>query len=324
MGYCKTNYSNKRTECRRLAAHIAKAAWQMGLAASIEKSRVSASHYVNVYEETDANELKSLEIRCSDHTSFGSRADIYAWHDECPSITIEKVAKFFCRAIPPGFSKADYEARSATAKKAAATRRFNRNKEELSMSSAVAERLIHAKSTGRVMAGKILDEMYPNIPRAQRMRLADDAAWVVSRTKAIGTKNQYGEYIRFADRVLISRCAMCGEEYEEKWGGSEPSVHCALPSRNEGINCDLEEFETKVLKSVTDEECRRAKAYLDEVSTELRRIASETPNRNSRKKRNQRLRDRLLEKYYIDHRRLDVLIKHKIVSKNEIDEKKAA
>lgn len=183
MAFTKSTYSNKTGECRRLADHIAAAAAAMGLVADVDASRQSASHYVYVSTSADADE--QIKIRCSDHSDRHGGSDWYTWNGECPSITIARMADHFGRPVPAGYRWEDYVARSATAKAAARIRNQDRQATEAEMIAAVVEAMRTAKSVSKLAAGKVVDGMYPAIPRAQRQRIAYDAVAAITRDRAI-------------------------------------------------------------------------------------------------------------------------------------------
>lgn len=181
--FTKSLRSNKTGECRRLADHIAAAAEAMGLVASVDASRQSASHYVYVATSDDADE--KIKIRCSDHDDRHGGSDWYTWARECPSTTIARLASHFGRTVPTGYRPEDYTARSAKGKAAAAARSKARQASEAEMVAAVIEEIETHKTASKLAAGKVVDGLYPSIPRAQRQRIAEAASSVVIRDRAI-------------------------------------------------------------------------------------------------------------------------------------------
>jgi len=181
--FTKCLRSNKTGECRRLADHISAAANAMGLVSEVDASRHSASHYVYVVAQSDAN--AQIKIRCSDHDDRHGGSDWHTWNGECPSTTIARVARHFGRAVPFGYRPEDYATRSATAQAAAATRRQARRGTEVEMIAAVVEAMQAAKNVSTVAAGKVVDGMHPAIPRAQRQRIAAAASATVTRDRSI-------------------------------------------------------------------------------------------------------------------------------------------
>ena len=181
--FTKSLRSNKTGECRRLADHIAAAAQAMGLSAAVDWSRQSASHYVYVTSSEETDDL--IKIRCSDHTDKHGGSDWYAWAGECPSATIARLADHFRRAVPAGYRPEDYAARSAKAEAAAATRSKARRATEADMVAAVTESLAGHKTASALVAGKVVDSLYPAIPRAQRQRIANAASYAAIRDRDI-------------------------------------------------------------------------------------------------------------------------------------------
>ena len=175
--------SNKIGECRRLADHVATAAQAMGLVASVSQSLVSASHYVLVASSADAED--AIKIRCSDHSDRHGGSDWYAWAGDCPSATIARLAAHFGVAVADGYRPADYVARSEAAAQAAATRSAARRSTEAEMVEAVVAGLAGKKTASKLVAGRVVDGLYPSIPRAQRQRIAAEASRVVTRDRAI-------------------------------------------------------------------------------------------------------------------------------------------
>jgi hypothetical protein len=176
-------HSYKTGDCRRLAEHIRDAAVAMGLESSINKSRLSASHYVYVAANEESDDR--LKIRCSDHDDKHASSDWYCWAGECPSKIIARIADHFGVAVPAGYRAEDYGARSAAAKKAATTRRATAQATEAEMIAAVVKAMTGAKSIGAVAAGRAIDQVYPSIPRAQRQRLAGEISRRLERDRAI-------------------------------------------------------------------------------------------------------------------------------------------
>jgi len=113
--------SRKTSACEHLAELIAKAAKAMNLECGIDKSRISASHYVTVWQP-DAN--SSVKIRVSDHNApgVGGDADVNFTDDAAPAAAIAWLAKRFSREIPVRFRSEDFARRSDAARAAAATR----------------------------------------------------------------------------------------------------------------------------------------------------------------------------------------------------------
>lgn len=181
--FSKSFLSSKTGECRRLAEHIAAAARQMGLTADLDPSRISASHYVMVCSD-EGDDL--VKIRCSDHDDRHGGSDWHAWAGECPSATIQQVADHFGRAVPAGYTAADYAARSLAAKTRAATRSAALKDTEADMVAAVIGALEGAKNISSLAAGKAIDALFPAIPRAQRQRMAysASAALVLDRAES--------------------------------------------------------------------------------------------------------------------------------------------
>jgi len=181
--FAKASYSNKTGLCRRLAEHIAAAAAAMDLVVSLDPSRQSASHYVYVSADTESED--QIKIRCSDHADRHGGSDWHAWSDACPSLTIARLAAHFCRAVPSGYRPEDYNARSIAAQAAAAARGRAKRATEREMSDVVANAMTAVRSSSPVAAGKVVDQLYPGIPRAQRQRLAQTVSSAVSRDRAI-------------------------------------------------------------------------------------------------------------------------------------------
>lgn len=181
--FTKSLRSNKTGECRRLADHIAAAATTMGLVAVVDASSQSASHYVCVAADAEADE--QIKVRCSDHDDKHGGSDWYAWAGECPSRIIARLAAHFERVVPAGYRPEDYAARSETAKAAAAARSQARRATEAEMVAAVIDTLRTGKNVSAVAAGKVVDGLHPAIPRAQRQRIAYAASAAVTRDRAI-------------------------------------------------------------------------------------------------------------------------------------------
>ena len=177
--FTKSIYSHKAGACDRLASQIASAARAMGLHAETTASGVSASRYVYIGATEDAETL--LKIRCSDHDDKHGGSDWQAWADSCPSQTIARLAAHYSLPIPAGYSAADYAARSATALAAGAARAAARHATEDQMIAAISARLAGQKARSKVAAGRIVDEVYGALPRAQRQRIAFHAALRVAR-----------------------------------------------------------------------------------------------------------------------------------------------
>lgn len=172
--------SAKAGDCLRLANLIAKAAEAMGLHATLQKSRLSASHYVYVTSEDD-----DAKIRCSDHDDKHGGADLLAWVGTCPSVAIARLAARFGRAVPEGFRAEDFAARSAQAKVTASARIQARQGVESAMTAAVVEALTGHKTASKLAAGRALDALYPSISRAQRQRIADAASRAAQQARQV-------------------------------------------------------------------------------------------------------------------------------------------
>lgn len=182
MALFKTYLSLKVGECRRLANQIASAAKAMGLAADVDKSRVSASTYVTVSDDTkEAGMLQMVKIRCSDHDDHHGGSDWYAWAGDCPSKTIARVAAVFGRAVPEGYREEDYKKRSAVAIAAATARRLANVANEATMVQAAARDVPLTSNLSLVAAGRIVDKRFPALPRAQRQRLAAKLSGLITK-----------------------------------------------------------------------------------------------------------------------------------------------
>jgi hypothetical protein len=184
MAFHPSTRSNKTGECRRIAKHIADAAQAMGLVATLDKSRVSASHYVIV---SQSKEDEGIKIRISDHDDKHGGSDWYCWAGDCPSQIIRRIADHFGRFVPQGYRPSDYALRSQSALKAAETRREGKASDEAEMLSEIQSRLSTAPSASKVAAGKIIDALYPGIARAQRQRLAEAASVEVTFKRTLAT-----------------------------------------------------------------------------------------------------------------------------------------
>jgi len=192
MSFQKSDRTHKGTECNRLAAHIQKAAKAMDLCATFDKSCISASTYVYVsLPEDDNRDVEPLKIRCSDHADKHTGTDWYAWSDECPSKAISRLAEYFDRPVPKGYSEADYSKRSNSAGSAALIRSFAAADKEKEMISVITETISSTKTASKVEAWKVIDKEFPGIPRAQRQRIAMAAAgnvWSVRSAEATRIK----------------------------------------------------------------------------------------------------------------------------------------
>lgn len=212
--FTKSLRSNKTGECRRLAKHIAAAAAAMGLVADVDASRQSASHYVCVAATVEADE--QIKIRCSDHDDKHGGSDWYTWAGECPSRIIARLAIHFGAVVPTGYRPEDYSARSETAKAAAATRSQARRATEADMIAAVIEAMHTAKNISTVAAGKVVDGLYPAIPRAQRQRIAYAGSNAVTRDRAIaaaaGDETALAELARRYDEAKVALFELVGAE----------------------------------------------------------------------------------------------------------------
>lgn len=184
MQFRKPLLSYKGTACARLADHIAEAAQAMGLEASTDKSRQSASQYVYVHDVADEECERDLKIRCSDHSDKHGGSDWQVWDDECPSATIARVAAHYGREVPAGYRAGDYARRAEAAAKAAATRGNAKWGAEQNMRNDVIAALRNEKDASRVGAGRIIDRLFPGVPRAQRQRMAEHASYVVKSERA--------------------------------------------------------------------------------------------------------------------------------------------
>ena len=220
--FTKAAYSNKTGLCRRLAAHIAAAAAAMDLVASLDPSRQSASHYV--YVSADSEGEDQIKIRCSDHPDRHGGSDWHAWSDACPSLTIARLAAHFGRAVPSGYRPGDYAARSIAAQAAAATRGRAKRATEKEMSDAVAGAMTAAPSSSPVAAGKMVDRLYPGIPRAQRQRIAQTVSSIVSRDRAIAAaaRNE-AALVSLAARYAEARVALLDLVGADRFAGLRPA-----------------------------------------------------------------------------------------------------
>lgn len=173
--FTKSVYSHKSSQTTALAEKIANAARAMGLSADIAQSNLSASRYVYVSRgDVDA----PLKIRVSDHVDKhgGSDFDVRVGEGENGIETIGRIASVFGVEVPERYTTAAQAAREATAGEAAATRRRAADAAEKEMRARLTVALSDAPNKSKIVAGTLADELFPGIPRAQRQRLARDAA----------------------------------------------------------------------------------------------------------------------------------------------------
>lgn len=204
-------------ECHRLANHIADAAKAMGLSAHIYESRLSASHYVTVNDETkDTGMTQEVKIRCSDHDDRHGGSDWQAWAGTCPSKTIARVAAKFGRSIPKGYREEDYKKRSEAAIATGTARRQANMAKETAMVQAVARDVPLTGRLSRTAAGRILDKHFPALPRAQRQRLAFDLSCLITKnfklTQAAGNEAALAELGRRYPEAREALFSLVGQD----------------------------------------------------------------------------------------------------------------
>ena len=170
----------KHTEVRRLSDHIAAAAKEMGLTAWTDRSKVSASTYVYVSDNSDADPVK---VRCSDHDDRYGGSDLHIFDGQCPAGVIGKVAARFGRTVPSKYTAEAYAARSASATQAATAKKAQNFASEQEMIAAVVSNMQGHKMISAVAAGKVVDAMFPGIARAQRQRIAGDASYRLNKAR---------------------------------------------------------------------------------------------------------------------------------------------
>jgi hypothetical protein len=186
--------SHKVSTCRRLAKQIAEAAAFMGIATFINKSSISASHYVYASKkEIDStnNEvvIKTIKIRCSDHKDRHNGSDWSTGHADCPSKTIVRMAEHFNCEIPDYYTPESYATRSDISKRAAQKRECTRQATETNMVTNIIKSLKKEKVISAIKAGKIIDIMYSDVPRAQRQRMACKSSQEAVKQRHLETAN---------------------------------------------------------------------------------------------------------------------------------------
>ena len=212
--FAKQLHSNKFGACNRIATHILQAAIAMGLHASVEESRQSASHYVYVKESDDAE--GHIKIRVSDHDDRYASSDWYVWSEDCPSKAIAKIADNFNRAIPAGYRAEDYARRSAAVRAVATKRRQARRDAEERIVAEVKAEMLASGGASAVAAGRIIDAMHPTIPRAQRQRIAYAASYAARVAGEIvaarGDENKLRDLAATYDEAKAALVEMVGPD----------------------------------------------------------------------------------------------------------------
>ena len=212
--FAKQLHSNKHAACERIARHISRAAVAMGLWPWIAESALSASHYVYVATDKDADD--QIKVRVSDHADRYGGSHIYAWHDECVSIAIAKLAKHFGRAVPAGYSADDYARRRAAARAAATKRGQTRRDAEVRIIEDVVAELRVSGRTSATAAGQIIDALHPSMPRAQRQRIAYAASYAARVAGEIvaarGDENKLRDLAATYDEAKAALVEMVGPD----------------------------------------------------------------------------------------------------------------
>ena len=212
--FAKQLHSNKHAACERIARHISRAAVAMGLWPWIDESALSASHYVYVATDKDADD--QIKVRVSDHADRYGGSDIYAWHDECVSTAIAELAEHFGRAIPAGYRAEDYARRSAAVRAVATKRRQARRDAEERIVAEVKAEMLASGAASAVAAGRIIDAMHPTIPRAQRQRIAYAASYAARVAGEIaaarGDENQLRDLAATYDEAKAALVEMVGPD----------------------------------------------------------------------------------------------------------------
>lgn len=224
MEFRKSHRSLKIGECRGNAEQIEAAAQAMGLLTRTEDSRLSASCYVYVTRAPDDGQ-DWLKIRCSDHADKHGGSDWQHWADTTDlAETIARLAAHFECPVPAKYAAEAYAARSAAAAGAAATRRESRRATEAEMFAAVILELLAAKTPGAVAAGRIVDQIYPDIARALRQRLANSASDVVVRERALAAAaGNEAALLKLATRYDAARSALFALVGAERFAALRPA-----------------------------------------------------------------------------------------------------
>jgi len=185
-------HTDPTAACRAIAEAVAEAAAAMGLAVVRDRSRHSASHYLQVHNPADPD-AEPVVVRCSDHPDRSARrgrprntARIEARLGACPSAAVAGLAARFDRAVPAGFSAADFRQRRDAAQAAARQASFDKIADDRSLAEAVAADLAYRDKRTRAAAGRLVDTLAPGLPAARRRRLAETALRIAGRTVGAG------------------------------------------------------------------------------------------------------------------------------------------
>lgn len=225
--------SYRNSDCRQLAGQIVKALFAMGFEPAMDESRRSASHYIYVDHPVEADEL--VKIRVSDHPNAASSANIDLRVDMPAWEAIQEVAALLNRAVPPGFEREAYERRSAASASAAVSRAQRRRQAEAEKLNRVVDRLRVEQGIGKVAAGRLVDELFPGVPRAERMRLAEKASAAVQRERseerlkvrrdlalAQAEKGEFGDLLTLAEQDAGSRRLLHALVGDERFSALRP------------------------------------------------------------------------------------------------------
>ena len=181
----------KYAETDRILETLSRACRAMGLIVDADSSGLSASRYLSVAQIVNGDVEYLVKVRVSDHadrhhtSQRHSRNDVSVICGDSIAQAIAEIAERCGRVVPAEYTVEAFAARSRAASAAADTRDAARRDDEARMLNAVISRVSAMRNLGLPAAGRIVDELHGNLPRAQRQRIAAHAVAIVRERREV-------------------------------------------------------------------------------------------------------------------------------------------